>query len=767
MNAGIWSYWRLILGWALFVLIAAAASVQFAGFTTTRSLPISAARSDSGCAYVVQLSRFTPAWPLTRFNGDAPSSDRSDLLLFESGRQIGPPHASHVAIRDKGLGRYSHWNDTLYFSATDCSDPRANGRSYTITASVSPSRTVLVAAILAIISLVYLIKTSAIQNNTLRSLRDFASNSLYTLVSPPDRSRQRVIGVTLFIVLLLGCMMFLAWEWSGNGSASLAVGGAYQISDALAYWTCANSLLDIGNFGNKAALTVEWCQRRAIYPSFLAGIALLGHQNIFAALAIQALIALVAIFAVVQRSFKHVGILGGVACALLLVRYATVHGLSVTLTENAGLIFGCLGLAILLRASEKRSLAWSAIGIATISIALNARAGAFFVLPSLIVWAGMTAHYLQFRIKKWIVAASIAALAGFAIQSLLVLAVGGSPTNSHGNFSYTLYGLSVGGAGWQQILTDHPEIFIGSDASTSKAIYSLAWDNLKAQPEAFLLGLYKGFTAYLTVNAYVSWPWSTLLKACWWAAWIPICLRRRNPVYLLTGLCSLGVLFSAPFLIVDGGPRVFAATIAIDILQIGIGVSWIGTILTGGTKRSFASPTVNTSGVSLQHRPAPVFELVYGATLVAIFLVPYTPLRQISADQLHSVERCNDDEHTVLTTIGNDKGSMLLDIVDDDRAADLSRGEIGRQKLFKQIPAAAWYREQLMAFNGNSLLTAHQLDFGDKVAPGPYTIFSNIHLAREYFGADVRLCVDKEDHQLVFDTPYRKLNSIHLLSFTD
>jgi hypothetical protein len=30
------------------------------------------------------------------------------------------------------MGRFSHWGDGLHFSASDNSDPRTNGRSYTI-----------------------------------------------------------------------------------------------------------------------------------------------------------------------------------------------------------------------------------------------------------------------------------------------------------------------------------------------------------------------------------------------------------------------------------------------------------------------------------------------------------------------------------------------------------------------------------------------------------------------------------------------------------
>jgi hypothetical protein len=57
---------------------------------------------------------------------------RSILMLFENENPLGPAHSLHNDIRNKGGGRFSHWNDALYFSTSDGSDPNTNGRTYTI-----------------------------------------------------------------------------------------------------------------------------------------------------------------------------------------------------------------------------------------------------------------------------------------------------------------------------------------------------------------------------------------------------------------------------------------------------------------------------------------------------------------------------------------------------------------------------------------------------------------------------------------------------------
>ncbi|MFV1967121.1 MAG: putative Ig domain-containing protein [Pirellulaceae bacterium] len=73
--------------------------------------------------------------------GDKFTNNRSMLMLFEEGKPLGPPRGAHAGIREKGDGRYSHWTrSTLYFSTSDNTDPRTNGRRYQV-ASANPKST--------------------------------------------------------------------------------------------------------------------------------------------------------------------------------------------------------------------------------------------------------------------------------------------------------------------------------------------------------------------------------------------------------------------------------------------------------------------------------------------------------------------------------------------------------------------------------------------------------------------------------------------------
>ena len=70
---------------------------------------------------------------------DSPTTTHiaSNLELFENGKPLGPAHAYAIEISTTGAGRYSHWgavDSVLLFSTSDNSDPRTNGRTYSVRA---------------------------------------------------------------------------------------------------------------------------------------------------------------------------------------------------------------------------------------------------------------------------------------------------------------------------------------------------------------------------------------------------------------------------------------------------------------------------------------------------------------------------------------------------------------------------------------------------------------------------------------------------------
>ena len=94
----------------------------------------------SGNGYWTATGDLVPEQWRPLFTVRADSNSRptvSTLRLLEDGKPLTQPHSVAAEIMGVGGGRYLHWGNTLLFSASDNSDPRANGRSYTIYYSIA------------------------------------------------------------------------------------------------------------------------------------------------------------------------------------------------------------------------------------------------------------------------------------------------------------------------------------------------------------------------------------------------------------------------------------------------------------------------------------------------------------------------------------------------------------------------------------------------------------------------------------------------------
>ncbi|HEY2989151.1 MAG TPA: hypothetical protein VGL11_15570 [Candidatus Binatia bacterium] len=94
-------------------------------------VPTSAITNEKGVAYKTALPE--PRYWFSKNLSDTPGGpDESKTELFENYKPLGPAHSVHDAIRNVGAGQFSHWGSTLYFSTSDNSDPRTNGRRYVV-----------------------------------------------------------------------------------------------------------------------------------------------------------------------------------------------------------------------------------------------------------------------------------------------------------------------------------------------------------------------------------------------------------------------------------------------------------------------------------------------------------------------------------------------------------------------------------------------------------------------------------------------------------
>jgi hypothetical protein len=113
----------------LMVVLALAGSDQLKRYP----IPTKCIQAENGYCYIAGMDFGEP--------GDKETGNKSGLLLFEDGKPLGPARSIHKDIREQGKGRYSHWTESsLYFSASDNTNPRTNGRRYEV-ASTNPENT--------------------------------------------------------------------------------------------------------------------------------------------------------------------------------------------------------------------------------------------------------------------------------------------------------------------------------------------------------------------------------------------------------------------------------------------------------------------------------------------------------------------------------------------------------------------------------------------------------------------------------------------------
>ena len=120
---------RLALLVTTLVLACTAMELRLVGKPTTVNVRPENVEPISGYAYVFELppSRFFDE--RGEFSG---SGTLSDLQVFENDKEIGPAHAMHDAIATLGGGLFSHWDGHVRFSTKVNSDPRNNGKVYTL-----------------------------------------------------------------------------------------------------------------------------------------------------------------------------------------------------------------------------------------------------------------------------------------------------------------------------------------------------------------------------------------------------------------------------------------------------------------------------------------------------------------------------------------------------------------------------------------------------------------------------------------------------------
>ena len=287
----------------------------------------------------------------------------------------------------------------------------------------------------------------------------------------------------------LGTITLLAL-WHSGLSDAFTIAGLFPFSDAAGYFSDAQRIL-VGE-----PITF-FSSRRPLYAAFLAALLKITGNHLRLALWIQTMLVSGSIGWAVWGMLRRTGHQSGTAVFGMTLWLFFRRFIGTTTTENLGLLLGSLGFLTLWEALHDRSIRLFALGLFLTGLALNARAGAFFVLPALLIWGSL--HFAEEgqRFSPTALGMGSAALVlAFGITYGVLVLSGGRPGLAFSNFSYTLYGL-VHGGNWQLALAQHPELHLLDPGQQASSVFHLALHQIKGHPLALIRGVLRAWMEFL------------------------------------------------------------------------------------------------------------------------------------------------------------------------------------------------------------------------------------------------------------------------------
>jgi hypothetical protein len=463
--------------------------------------------------------------------------------------------------------------------------------------------------------------------------------------------------------------------WHGRIHFYSTIGGLLPYDDAAGYYFDARRVLAGGTFGAFSA-------RRPLGPGLLVTVLGLVHGNLQITVALLALMDAVCCFVFVREIGRAAGVVAMMAAAFVMFAFFFRY-IGTTVTEHVGFSFGALGFAALWRSARNRERAAGLVGILLVTIALNARAGAFLILPMLVGWWSLLFGENRRSSAYLGVCGVLTVVFGFVCNGLVLRAIGPAQHLAFSNFAHTLYGQAVGGKGWLQVFADHPELKGIADPELSRRIYELAFEQLRAHPGQLILASLRGWLTYATPGELGAFSFvlsglhscDVVLRIVLFvltAIGIVGCWRKRHEPTSSLVVCGFAaIVMSTPFLppLDCIRMRPFAATIMIPAAAVALGLAAV-------LERVPSLRVTNRVWPDGSSRPLIIASLTALALLVLgpIVVRLFWPLPQLPAS------KCEPNE--VLAEFRVEPGSYLKIVPDDGgatwvpriRSSDLRRG---------------------------------------------------------------------------------------------
>jgi hypothetical protein len=344
------------------------------------------------------------------------------------------------------------------------------------------------------------------------------------------------------------------------------LGGVLPYSDASSYFGSGYYFNDIGYLDS-------WNMRRPLNALFFIFRLHITNYNFWYAMVLQAALCIVALFIYLRTIQRDLGTLSTLIALVFIFYYAQMFAHS-TLSEALGLTLGLLSFVLLWNGWTQRNRLIFNIGMASLSVALSARAGPNFMVPALFALVFFTPFtHSRFKDLCW-------SILSFTVPFILMMKLSvlfGDPAGSgmaYSNFASTVYGLVSGGKSWAYAYQDPSiqSLIAGkTQAQEAKILYAKSWEVFRHNPFNFSIGMvkYLGGFCYWFIRQFsfgtgITQGITTILSVIFWfLIGFKVYTKRSffQREFLFLTIIFLGISVSSCIIWKDGGIRPFAVAI--------------------------------------------------------------------------------------------------------------------------------------------------------------------------------------------------------------
>jgi hypothetical protein len=433
--------------------------------------------------------------------------------------------------------------------------------------------------------LIFLIALAYIVDKSFIDLRDHlrTASSFFALTIALGIILYRRNQLSEFMVLTFILVLMIApfyWRFQGLDTDGYTLAGFFSQSDANGYFAGALKIL----YGEE---TAEFASRRPFFSAFLSVLLFLFNQNFILTLVFLALMTSLAIYFLSREVRETFGVFPATLIIMMVVYsyLGKFHGKF--LTEQLGLPLGLLALALLLYGLKEKNLFYLLLATLILSVALNARAGAFFVLPFLILWFLTLKRNTVHSIFTSGSLIFFSAAFGFIVNLWLFSALSAPGSIPFNNFGYTLYGLATGYRGWRAYNLDYP------DLPLSEAM-PISVDIILNDPSTFLYALVQAYREFFNPVRFFSFLYLPD-KELPLLAFVMLLLLilglfrlikvRHAPFAQMLFAVIAGILLSVPFAPpIDDGIRAMTVTNPFWALIVGLSFADLSKVRAGSSE---------------------------------------------------------------------------------------------------------------------------------------------------------------------------------------